>query len=159
MIFKKIIPTLGLAMTLAAVNPAAAFAADPVSLNGEVMVDRVVVENGQSKHVLQVPSKVIPGDHLVFTTTYRNTGAKPIENFVVTNPVPAAVIVADEGDTTAALSVDGGAHWGKLSQLKVSDGKGGFRPAELTDVTHLRWIVKRIEPGATGSLQYRAMVR
>ena len=159
MIFKKIIPTLGLAMTLAAVNPAVAHAADPVSLNGDVQVDRVVVENGQSKHVLQAPTKVIPGDHLVFTTTYRNAGIKPIENFVVTNPVPAAVIVADEGDAATALSVDGGAHWGKLSQLKVADGKGGFRPAELMDVTHLRWTVKLIEPGTSGSLQYRAMVR
>ena len=157
MITRKIIHAVGLAMTLAAAVPA--HAAEPVSLNGDVMVDRVVVENGQSKHVLQVPTKVVPGDHLVFTTTYRNTGAKPIENFVVTNPVPSAVVVADESDASAAYSVDGGAHWGKLTQLRVADGKGGFRPAELADVTHLRWTVRLIEPGATGSIQYRATVR
>jgi uncharacterized repeat protein (TIGR01451 family) len=31
---------------------------------------------------------VVPGDTVVFTTTYRNIGAKPAEKVVITNPVP-----------------------------------------------------------------------
>lgn len=142
---------------LAAV-PAAA-PAGPVALSGDVKVDRTVTENGQTRHVLVQPDKVVPGERLVFTTSYRNSGARPIQNFVVTNPLPPAVMLADAGNAALLVSVDGGAHWGPLARLTVSDGKGGTRPAEAGDVTHLRWTIPRIAPGETGSLAYYATVR
>ena len=152
---RYIIAVSALLSALAA--PVAAESAGPVALVGDVKQDRVVVENGESRHVLVAPTKVVPGDRLVFTTTYRNNGTKPIENFVVTNPVPPPVAVSDAGDTD--VSVDGGAHWGRLAALKVADGKGGERAAEAADITHLRWTISLIAPGAAGTLEYRAVVR
>ena len=120
-------------------------------------MDRTVTENGTTRHVLVRPDKVVPGEHLVFTTSYRNSGTRPIQNFVITNPLPPAVVLADAGD--GSVSVDGGAHWGTLAALTVADGKGGRRPAAPEDVTHLRWIIAQIAPGSAGTVEYHATVR
>ena len=158
---KHFIMVVGLATT-AALAPATAMAqaaASPVALTSDVKLDRVVVTNGVSKHVLTAPTKVVPGDHLIFSTNYHNSGAKPIEHFIVTNPLPSAVTLAGDGYGNFDVSVDGGKSWGKLAALNVSDGKGGRRAAQATDVTHVRWIVPAIAPGASGSLEYHAIVR
>ncbi len=151
-----LLATLAVPTAVLAVSPAPA---GPIALSGDVKVDRVVTENGQTRHVLIAPDKVVPGERLVFTTSYRNSGAKPIQNFIVTNPLPPAVTLAADSDPALVVSVDGGAHWGPLAALTVSDGKGGTRAAEPTDVTHLRWTIAQIAPGATGSLAYHATVR
>jgi uncharacterized repeat protein (TIGR01451 family) len=149
-IFLPLLLSLGLA--------APALAAD-VTLSSEVKVDRLITENGQKRHVLMPAIKVVPGENLVFTTVYRNTGAKPADHFVVTNPIPAAVRLSDDGFGGFEVSVDGGRAWGKLSGLSVSDGKGGQRAAQAADVTHLRWVVPTIAPGGSGSLEYHGIVR
>lgn len=146
-------------LTPAVALAAAPTPAGPVSLSGDVKVDRIVTENGQTRHVLLQPDKVVPGERLVFTTSYRNSGTKPIQNFVVTNPLPPAVILAEGTDAALVVSVDGGVHWGPLARLSLSDGKGGTRPAEPADVTHLRWTIPQIAPGETGTLSYFATVR
>ena len=147
------------ALPAAATQAVAEPAAGPVSLSGDVKVDRTVTENGQPRHVLVQPDKVVPGERLVFTTSYRNSGTRPIQNFVVTNPLPPAVALAETGSGDYLVSVDGGAHWGPLASLTVADGKGGSRPATGADVTHLRWTIPQIAPGASGTVEYHATVR
>ncbi len=138
----------------------AAPAAQPIVLTSDpVKVDKIVVENGKEKHVLAEADVVVPGDHLVFSTQYRNAGAQPVTNFVITNPIPAAVTVAPESAATLNVSVDGGKTWGRLATLTVSDGKGGKRAAQAGDVTHLRWTLPLVAPGASGKVGYNAIVR
>lgn len=138
---------------------AAAQAAQPIELVGNVKVDKVVVVGGKEQRVLQDPQVVVPGDKLVFSTNYRNTSSETVRNFVVTNPLPNGVALAPEGADALSVSVDGGKTYGKLSTLTVSDGQGGTRPAVAADVTHLRWILGEVAPGASGALTYHAIVR
>ncbi len=152
----KIAVTLAFAGSAMSVS---AQAAQPIELVGVVKVDKVVVENGKEKHVLSDPQVVVPGDKLLFTTKYRNSSNETVRNFVVTNPVPNGVAVASNGADAQTVSVDGGKTWGKLSALTVSDGNGGTRPATAEDVTHLRWVLGEVAPGATGALSYNAIVR
>lgn len=140
--------------------PAAqAQAAQPIELIGDVKLDKVVVENGHEKHVMVEPKVVVPGDKLVFATAYRNTGSAAVNNFVVTNPIPAGVMLAPDGAAQAAVSVDGGKTWGKLVQLTVSGPGGTKRAAQTSDVTHVRWTLALLAPGASGTVSYRAIVR
>lgn len=134
-------------------------AASPMQLVGDVKVDKQVIENGQTKHVLVAPDVVVPGDRLIFSTRYRNTGAEPVKDFVVTNPLPAGVMLADSGAAVQTVSVDGGKSWGKLPTLTVADSQGAKRPARPGDVTHVRWTLPLIAPGASGTLTYNAIVR
>lgn len=145
-------------LALAIAAPLAA-APGQVALKGEVKAEKNVVENGVSKVVLVEPKTVLPGDRLLFTTGYTNTGAAAVTNFVVTNPVPSAVSVAPESASVLQVSVDGGKAWGRLAALTVADGKGGRRPALASDVTHVRWTIAVIAPGTSGKVEYHAIVR
>lgn len=130
-----------------------------VALKGDVRVEKTVVENGETKKILVEPKVVVPGDRLLFSTSYVNGGEAPVTNFVVTNPLPPAVMLADDSASSLELSVDGGKNWGRLAALKVADGQGGERPAQAADVTHVRWIIARIAPHGEGRVEYHAIVR
>lgn len=144
---------------LLATQAQAAPAAQPIELKGDVKLDKVIVEQGRQKHVLVEPTVVVPGDKLVFATAYRNTGALAVNNFVVTNPIPAGVMLAPDGVAQAEVSVDGGKSWGKLANLTVAGSNGAKRAAQSGDVTHVRWTLATVTPGASGTLTYRGIVR
>ena len=150
---------LSLVILGASLAAAPALAQGPVALEGSVQVERNVVENGQTKTVLAAPEKVVPGDRLIFKTAYRNTSSAPIQKFVVTNPVPAAVMVAADSAATLDVSVDGAKTWGKLAALKVANADGTMRPATNADITHVRWTLPVIAAGENGALAYNAIVR
>lgn len=140
---------------LAAAQPAPS----PISLKGDVMLEKTVTENGVSKVQLVEPKVVIPGDHLLFTTRYHNDGAQAVTNFVVTNPLPSAVALSSDAVPGTEVSVDGGKTWGQLGSLKVAAAPGGQRTATAADVTHIRWTIPSIAPGASGEVQYHGIVR
>ena len=140
--------------------PATAFAAPgAVVLKGDVKVETTVVEKGVEKTVLATPKVVVPGNRLLFSTSYRNESAAPVQNFVVTNPVPEGIAVAAPDAASLTVSVDGGKTWGKLAALAVKDAKGVARPAQAADVTHVRWTLATIAPGAAGAVAYHAVVK
>ncbi|MEZ5742547.1 MAG: hypothetical protein R3D89_02135 [Sphingomonadaceae bacterium] len=152
-----LMPILAIASSLP-LSAQPAFAEDLVMLKGDVKVVRTVVEEGKERSMLAAPTDVVPGDKLVFATEYHNTGAKAVENFVVTNPLPAAVRLADTSGGFD-VSVDGGKIYGNLASLTVSDDVGSARPAQYSDVTHIRWTLARLAPGERGTLTYTAFVR
>ena len=142
-----------------AAAPAPAPAPAQVSLKTEVMLEKTVTESGKSSVQLVEPKIVVPGDRLVYTMRYHNDGALPATNYVMVDPLPSAVVLASDGAFAGEVSVDGGKSWGPLASLKVSDGKGGLRPAASSDVTHLRWTIAQIAPGASGQVEFHAIVR
>jgi len=149
-------------ITLAAlVAPLTAQAANEVALTSAVFVEKSVPQaDGKPRLVLEEPRTVVPGDKLVFVLGYRNQGAKPATDFVVTNPLPTAVAYQGAADNAAVVSVDGGKSWGALGALKVRKADGTARPAYPEDVTHVRWTMKTPIPvGAEGKLSFRGVVR
>lgn len=162
----KLINKMVFAMAAAAVLavPAMPLAAQstpsPVTLNGDVKaVKTVTAPDGKESIELIEPNTVVPGDRLVFGTDYANKGAEPVTNFVVTNPLPAAVRLAPDADPALEVSVDGGKTYGVLAKLALPNADGTTRPATHADVTHLRWVLPSIAPGASGRLIYPAIVR
>lgn len=153
-------PTV-LFLLLAALAPAQALAANQVTLDNHVFVERVSTDAaGKQKILLEEPKVVVPGDRLVFVLNYRNAGAQPADRFVITNPMPSAVRFADAGDTRPLVSVDGGKQWGLLSDLSVPMTDGTRRAAQPADVTHIRWAFRDPIPvGGTGKLMFRGVVR
>jgi uncharacterized repeat protein (TIGR01451 family) len=146
---------------LALIAPVTANAANEVSLTSSVFVEKTVPQaDGRTRLVLEEPKIVVPGDKLVFVLNYRNQGAKPATDFVVTNPMPGAVAYQGTPDAGAIVSVDGGKSWGPMAALKVRKTDGTFRSAYPEDVTHVRWAMKAPIPvGAVGKLSFRGVVR
>lgn len=140
--------------------PAAASAADAVSLTSKVLVERVKTgADGKPVTVREEPAVVTPGDRLVFVLGYRNSGSQPATGFTLTNPIPPSIAFTGTDDASAAVSVDGGKTWGALASLKVAQSDGTSRPAVAADVTHIRWSFGRpIAAGSGGELSFRGVV-
>jgi uncharacterized repeat protein (TIGR01451 family) len=146
---------------LALLVPAAVQAAESVSLVSQVLVERVeTTPDGRSITTRAEPDVVTPGDRLVFLLSYRNDGAEPATAFVLTNPVPDSVAFAGTDDRSAVVSIDGGKTWGALSSLTVTQTDGTTRPAQVADVTHIRWsLAQPVPSGGAGELSFRGVVK
>ena len=150
----------GLICSFALLVAAPAIAQQPLTLSGDVKVQKTQIsDDGETKVEYVDPDVVVPGDRVVFSTSYENTGAETVEDFVVTNPLPSAVRLADDADPELSVSVDGGESWGKLAELKVEDAPGVSRDAQAADVTHIRWTLAEVKPGEKGRLEYHAIIR
>ena len=143
-------------------------AASPVTLSSDVKIERTVADAaGKETTKLFTPKDVavVPGDNILFTLLVSNTGAEPAAGFRATNPMPAAVRFVSVAEAWADVSVDGGASWGKLADLKVKtkDAEGTAeveRAAAAEDVTHVRWIFPdAIAAGSKRTVSYRGVVK
>lgn len=145
----------------ALIAPASAVLGNQVALDSEVFVERSVEQaDGSVTVTLEAPSRVVPGDSLIFVLNYENTGSQSAENFVVTNPMPQAVAFVEVIDEGAVYSVDGGETFGRLTELRIASENGIERDAQAVDVSHVRWtLTDPISPGATGQLRFRGVVR
>ena len=126
--------------------------------------ETVTDDNGAEQMQLVRATNVVPGQKVLFTIAYNNTGDQPAENVTITNPVPEHMAYVDDsaaGDNTSILfSVDGGESFAAASDLQVSNADGTQRPASTSDYTHARWIVgSDIAPGASGTVQFTATVK
>lgn len=139
----------------------AAVAATPLQLNSDVFVERqVVAPDGSKTVVLEKPNMVTPGDSLVFIVRYKNVGQSTASNFVVTNPIPAAVVFNGTSDGLEVVSIDGGINWGALNGQRVAMTDGTSRPARTSDVTHIKWNLNQtLTAGAAGKLIFRGVVK
>ncbi|MGB5076385.1 MAG: hypothetical protein WBO17_02765 [Sphingorhabdus sp.] len=149
---------LGLAAVFSTV---AAFAATPLQLSSDVFVEKTVVRaDGRKSVVLEKPNIVTPGDNLVFVVSYKNVGNTTASDFVVTNPLPSAVLFNGTSDRLEVVSIDGGKSWGILGNLRVVKGDGTVRPALHSDVTHLKWNLNQpLTAGAGGKIIFRGIVK
>jgi uncharacterized repeat protein (TIGR01451 family) len=149
--------------------PAAARAQQQGSIELKSIAEVEVTETNakgvkEVKRVEVGKAAVVPGDVVVFTTSYTNTGKKPADKVVITNPVPEHMDYVDQSaegkGTKIEFSVDKAKSYGTPDKLTVTDAQGKTRKAGPTDYTHIRWtLVKPLPPGGTGSVSFRAKVR
>lgn len=148
----------GIALGLSLAIPAQA-QDRPVALSSSVLlVAPADAATGQPEKLVDAAS-VVPQDQLVFTVSYRNTSNQPVTDLLIVNPVPSTVRVAEQSAASTEVSVDGGTRWGRLAQLTIAKADGTRVPATVDDISHMRWVVARIEPGEAGTVSFRAAVR
>jgi len=150
-----------LTLAVLALGATSARAADTVTLHTEALTEVTVVnEKGKTEVRLVEAGRVAPGDEVVYAIHWENSGSKPAESVVITNPIPAHMICTTIEEATPArttVSVDGGKTFGPLAQLTVAGPNGTKRPATLADCTHVRWNFDQpLPPGHKGTLHFRA---
>jgi len=154
-----------LALAFAPLASVAAPEPGGVELKMEQFEEIVVVDkNGKQQTKLLPLVRATPGKEIVYFVNYANKGAKPAENVVVTNPVPAGLVYqpgsAQGAGARAEVSVDAGKTFGSLDKLTVPGADGKPRPAVAEDVTTVRWVVTTpVKPGASGKVTYRARLK
>lgn len=127
-----------------------------------------VVDKGAKVKKLVTPTKMVPGDEVIYTITYANKTKAPAEKVAITNPVPQHTKYKD-GTATGegadiVYSVDSGKSFATPDKLTVNikdkSGKDVTRPAVAQDYTHIRWTLKaNVAPGATGAVHFRAVIQ
>jgi hypothetical protein len=145
----------------ATAQQASAQQANGLTIKADTFVAKMV-KNAQGKEeaTLLPALRVVPGDALVLSYTYSNTGTKPVSDFVIRNKVPGPVLFTRIPDSVGVVSVDGGKTFGALATLKVKAADGRLRPALPSDVTDVQWkLVRPVAPGAKGNVMYYGVVK
>jgi len=144
---KQIIHISALAAVVSAFSLSHA-AQSPVQISSKVQeLVQTVDENGKSKLKAVEANAVVPGDRILYTTTFTNNGNKASDKIVITNPIPNNTRylggTATGKDFAITYSVDHGKSWGTAQSLQVKLKDGKVRAAEASDYTHIRWEYRR----------------
>jgi uncharacterized repeat protein (TIGR01451 family) len=136
-----------------------------VQLKSVVEVEQEGFNPQGEKIIRRVPAAgVVPGQEVIFTTTYENTGSQDAENAVITNPLPEHMLYqtgsARGAGTLITFSVDGGQTYHSPAKLIIRDAAGREYPARPRDYTHIRWTFEKpLPPGAKGEVSFRAILK
>jgi uncharacterized repeat protein (TIGR01451 family) len=156
--------TAALVVTLAAWSGAHAQAGGDIDFRNVAEIEQEVKAADGKIEKKRVPAqKAIPGTEVIYTSTFRNKGAKPAAGVSVVNPVPAnTTLVAGSAfgeNTQIVFSADGGKTWAAADQLKVTGADGKPRPAGISEFTHIRWTYRgELAAGKQGSVGFRVVV-
>ncbi len=120
-------------------------------------------EAGELRTRLVAAEKVVPGDEVIYTVTFKNVGDEPAENVVITNPISADLTYvagsAFGASSSVQFSVDGGKNFAAAEDLTVSEDDAA-RLATPEDYTHVRWLFSNdLAPGAQGVVRFRARLK
>lgn len=135
----------------------------------QIIASKVVVESINGTKVSRsVPVQAAEsGDTLTFTVAFKNSGNETATNAVINNPISAGMSYIDNSATgensDISFSIDGGKNFKKPSYLtyevKLPGGgseKHTARPEEYTDI---RWTLKSVPAGSSGTLSYKTKVK
>jgi uncharacterized repeat protein (TIGR01451 family) len=147
--------------------PGLAWASPQIKIDVVAEKEQVLLEDGDEV-IERVPAEtILPGETLIFTVHYANSGTDEARSVVVTNPIPVGTVyVPDSADgvlSEVAFSVDDGKSYADPAKLSVeakdSNGKLTKRPASAEEYTHVRWVISEIPAGGHGELAFRARVK
>ena len=136
------------------------------TLDVQQTVEKIQVtidEAGEEVTELVPAETVTPGERVVYTTSFRNTGAEPADNVVITNPISENLLYVEGSAFGPGLdlefSVDGGESFASADALTVVDD-AGERGATPEDYTHIRWSLPgSLDAGAQGVMRFTAILK
>ena len=137
------------------------------NLTGTLQAYRVVVTDEGVEEFLPADN-AHPSDVIEYRLVYANTGDEPIQNVLITDPIPIGTKLVPpkaskpEG-ARVEYSIDGGKNfqpWPILIKTRDRDGKEKVVEATPEMVTHVRWALSdAIEPDGGITLKYRTVIK
>jgi uncharacterized repeat protein (TIGR01451 family) len=146
--------------------PAAALAAPKVELAITAEKEVTVTEDGQTVVKRAPAAEAAPGETVIFTISYVNTGDEAATNVVINNPLSEGTTyipgsATETGEVT--FSIDGGETFKRPSLLTYEttnpDGSREKRTASPEQYTHVRWQLPEIPAGGKGEVSFRVKVQ
>ncbi len=162
-LIKKIIHVSALAAILSTMSVSQA-AAPPIELTSDVQELVTVLDaNGKSQFKAVAADEIVPGDRILYTTTFKNNGDKASDKIIVSNPIPDNTRylsgTAKGENSVITYSVDNGVSWGSVQSLKVKLKDGTVRAAEASDYTNIRWEYRRsLKPTEAKTVSFQAQL-
>jgi len=161
-------PAAGLLAVLSFLAPASLLAAPQISLSVTAEKEVTVADaQGVERIERQPADDAAPGDTLIYTLRYTNSGDETARNVRLDNPVAEGnAYIGDSawGDNAdIQFSIDGGQTFKKPAALTWagSDGKGGKESRKATPEQYnaIRWVIGEIPAGSSGEAGFRARVK
>lgn len=151
-------------IALLLMTPAILWAENMITLQSRVEMEVIQTnEQGEQVKVMVPADRVVPGETVVYTNTYFNTGDKPAGDLVINNPVPENteyVAGSAFGNAEIVFSADNGASFAADGKVTVVDNAGQSRIASPGEYTNLRWIIKQeLQPGESGEVGFRVRLQ
>jgi len=157
---KKIIPLL-IALVLLLLS-AEVFAKSLVSVS--MKAEKEVTVNKEKKMV--AVKAIDPGDVVLYTISYVNSGDEAATNAFMDDPVPKGTVYLDGSafgkDADVTFSIDGGKTFKKPSVLTYEvkvNGKMEKRIASPEQYTDIRWTVSVIPARGSGQIGFKVRVK
>ncbi len=142
-------------------------AAGSANLTGSLEAYRVVVTNEGVEKFLPAEN-ARPKDVIEYRLVYTNTGDEPIQQVLITDPIPIGTELIQPSASTpehgrVEFSIDGGKSFKQWPILiKKTDEKGQEKLVEATPdmVTHIRWsLANAVQPDGAVTLTYRTVIK
>lgn len=156
---------VGLSVLAVATALSAASPPELIKLSSRVLQEQSVIGADGRAQLLRVPAqRILPGSELIYEVSYANVGNRSAAELFITNPLPSELSyrtsLPSGASTRFEVSVDRGRSFGDLAVLRVFGADGKLRPAQASDITHVRWHVKRpVKPGDAGKVALKAVLR
>jgi len=134
-------------------------AAGPIQLH--LSVEAPAVQSGGKTMWLPLTGPARPGEDLRYTVQVQNKGTAPVQNLVVTQPVPAGTAYrAETAPGTVTFSLDGKVFAAKPTVSETrADGTVTVRPAAPDTYKVLRWRLASVPAGSSQSMTFGVKVR
>jgi uncharacterized repeat protein (TIGR01451 family) len=151
---------LGLAATAGMAHASA-------TLTGTLEAYRVVVNDDGVEKFLPADN-ARPKDVIEYRLTYSNAGDEPIQQVLITDPVPVGTRLLDPtaphpNAARVEFSIDGGKNfqaWPIMIKKTTETGEERLVEATPDMVTHIRWTLTRaIQPEGDVTLTYRTVIK
>jgi|TARA_B110000902_G_C14153903_1_gene530626 uncharacterized repeat protein (TIGR01451 family) len=122
-----------------------------------------VSQNGAETTSFTDVGIVVPGDSIVYTSTFTNISSEVVSSIVVNNPVPDNTkyvrFTAQGENTTVTFSIDSGNAFSAPAGLTVTEANGVARAAKPEEYTDIRWIYQgELLPGQSSSVNFKVTI-
>ena len=146
--------------------PLAAWAQPKVEISIKAEKEVTVTAKGKQVKRKIAAKGVQPGEEIIYTLNYANSGTEGAKDVVISDPIPEGTAylpgsASEVGDLT--FSIDKGKSFKKPTlltyEVKGSDGKVLKKVATPEDYTDIRWTIPSIPAGGKGSVSFRVKVK
>jgi uncharacterized repeat protein (TIGR01451 family) len=106
---------------------------------------------------------MVPGDTVVYNSTFTNIGSQDVSGIVVNNPLPENTkyvrFTAKGANTGVSFSIDGGQNFAAPADLTITEANGVTRAAKPEEYTDIRWVYQgSLAAGEASSVNFKVTI-
>jgi uncharacterized repeat protein (TIGR01451 family) len=146
--------------------PLTAWAQPKISVNVKAEKEVTVTAKGKQLKKRIAAKGVQPGEEIIYTLSYVNSGSEAAKDVIISDPVPAGTSyipgsASEAGELT--FSIDKGKSFKKPTmltyELRRPQGKVEKKVATPEEYTDVRWTIPSVPAGGKGSVSFKVKVK
>lgn len=141
--------------------PLTAWAQPKVAISIKAEKEVTVTVKGKQVKKKIAAKGVQPGDEVIYTLNYANSGTEAARDVIITDPIPAGTTYIPGSATEAGeltFSIDKGKSF-KKPTLLIYEVNGEKKVASPDEYTDIRWTLPSVEAGGKGSVHFKVKVK